>query len=72
MIAYQARRLSREIERKSDEEFVLRMKGFEEDDPTIVAKRTEHKRRRQEALRKEEEALRKQDEEAFQRRMQRL
>jgi hypothetical protein len=71
-IAYQARRISREIERKTDEEFLMRMQGFESDDPAILAKRSEYKKRRQEALRREEEAQRKEDEERFQQRIQRL
>jgi hypothetical protein len=66
-IGYQARRISEELERKSDEEFALRIQGFEEDDPAILIKRKEASQHRQEAI----QALRKEEDEAFRRRMER-
>jgi hypothetical protein len=68
IIGFQAKRISGELERKSDQEFALRMQGFEEDDPAIQAKREEENKRKEEAI----EAQRKEEEEAFRRRMQYL
>jgi hypothetical protein len=67
VVAYEAKRISAEIERRSDDEFTLRVRGFEEDDPIIKTKRTEQIKRREEAI----EAQRKEEEEAFRQRMER-
>ena len=67
VVAYEAKRISAEIERRSDDEFALRVRGFEEDDPIIKTKRTEEIKRREEAI----EAQRKEEEEAFRQRMER-
>ncbi len=60
--------LTAKMERKSDDEFAMRVQGIEEDDPVFKAKREEENKRRQDAI----EFKRKEEEEAFQRRMQRI
>ena len=68
----QAKRISQDIQRKkassTEEDFNLRVQGFDDDDPEIQAAKIERQKRRSQDM----EAKKKEEEEAFQRRLQRI
>jgi hypothetical protein len=72
VLADQAKRISQDIQRKragnSDEDFNLRVQGFDEDDPVIQAARLERQKSRSQEI----ERKKREEEEAFQRRLQRV
>ncbi len=71
-ISDQAKRISLDIQRKknssTEEDFNLRIQGFDDDDPEIQAAKLERQKRRSQDM----EAKKREEEEAFQRRLQRI
>jgi hypothetical protein len=70
-IGDQAKRMSQDLQRKkadSEEDFNLRLQGYDDDDPVIMAAKLERAKSRSQEM----ERKKKEEEEAFQRRLERM